>query len=71
MKDFEANLKQLEKVIGDLSSGDKKLNNSLELYKKGLTLLKDLYAQLQFTEKEVQLLLVKNGKVKTEKFSGE
>lgn len=68
MKDIETNLKQLERTIDKLSSGDNSLNEAIDLYKKGLELVKISYQQLQDTEKEVKLLIEKNGKIKETKF---
>ncbi len=68
MKDFEVNLKQLEKTIEKLSSGESSLNEAIDLYKKGLELVKISYQQLQDTEKEVKLLIDKNGKLQKKEF---
>lgn len=69
MKDFEANLKKLEKIIEQLNSGALSLNDSIELYKKGLDITKQAYQQLETTEKEVKLLIEKNGKIHEKNFS--
>lgn len=68
MKDFELNLKQLEKTIEKLSSGESSLNEAIDLYKKGLELVKISYQQLQDTEKEVKLLIEKSGKLQKKEF---
>jgi exodeoxyribonuclease VII small subunit len=68
VKDFEVNLKQLEKTIEKLSSGESSLNEAIDLYKKGLELVKISYQQLQDTEKEVKLLIDKNGKLQKKEF---
>jgi len=68
VKDFEVNLKQLEKTIEKLSSGESSLNEAIDLYKKGLELVKISYQQLQDTEKEVTLLIEKSGKLQKKEF---
>ena len=66
--DFEKDLKELEKIVEALSAGEKGLNDSIDLYKKGLELTKKCYQELEDSEKEVKILLNENGKIKEKKF---
>lgn len=56
MTTFEEKVKALEKIVESLSTGDISLSHSVELYKQGLTLTKELYGELKTVEKEVKLL---------------
>jgi exodeoxyribonuclease VII small subunit len=56
MTTFEEKVKALEKIVESLSTGDISLSHSVELYKQGLTLTKELYGELKAVEKEVKLL---------------
>lgn len=61
MVTFEEKLKQLEAVVDQLNSGDIPLSQSVDLYKQGLTLTKELYAELKAVEQEVKVLTEENG----------
>ncbi|MDR1453782.1 MAG: exodeoxyribonuclease VII small subunit [Candidatus Margulisbacteria bacterium] len=66
---FEADLKKLEKIVGELSSGEKTLDEAVELYKAGLTLTKKCHDYLKVTEKEVKAITKKNGQIEESDFA--
>ncbi|GBR73578.1 exodeoxyribonuclease VII small subunit [Candidatus Termititenax aidoneus] len=66
---FETDLKKLEEIVEDLSSGEKTLDAALELYKAGLTLTKKCHDYLKGVEKEVKAITKKNGKVEESNFA--
>ncbi|MDR2428801.1 MAG: exodeoxyribonuclease VII small subunit [Candidatus Margulisbacteria bacterium] len=66
---FETDLKKLEKIVEDLSSGEKTLDAAVELYKSGLTLTKKCHAYLKVVEKEVKAITKKNGQVEESDFA--
>ncbi|MDR1114217.1 MAG: exodeoxyribonuclease VII small subunit [Candidatus Margulisbacteria bacterium] len=66
---FETDLKKLEKIVDDLSSGEKTLDDALELYKSGLALTKKCHDYLKGVEKEVKTITKKNGKVEETNFA--
>jgi exodeoxyribonuclease VII small subunit len=67
---FEADLKKIEKIVQDLSAGEKTLDESLELYKDGLALLKKCQKHLQTAEQKVKVLTAENGVLKEKDFAG-
>ncbi|GBR76912.1 exodeoxyribonuclease VII small subunit, partial [Candidatus Termititenax persephonae] len=66
---FEVDLKKLEKIVEDLSSGEKTLDEAVELYKSGLTLTKTCHDYLQVVEKEVKMITRQNGKIEESDFA--
>ena len=66
---FETDLKKLEKIVDELSAGEKTLDESVELYKAGLTLTKKCHDYLKVVEKTVKTITKKNGKVEESDFA--
>lgn len=54
---FEEAIKELETVVGELESGKKDLDESIELFQKGMKLSKDCQKMLDNAEKKVRVLL--------------
>lgn len=54
---FEEALKRLEKIVGDLESGDLSLDESLEKYEEGIRLSKTCAKKLEVAKKKVEILL--------------
>jgi exodeoxyribonuclease VII small subunit len=54
---FETNLEKLEKIVAQLERGDLPLEKSIELYKEGKDLAKDLEERLVFVEKEIRVFM--------------
>ena len=67
-KKFEDKIKKLEKVADTLSKGESSLDESLSLYKEGLDLVKNCYADLNTLEKEIKVITSENGKLSEKDF---
>lgn len=55
--DFEKQISELENVVRMLESGDISLDESLELFEKGVKLTKNCQKMLDDAEKKVSVLL--------------
>lgn len=53
---FQENLDQLEKIVDQLESGETTLEESLELYKKGMNALKECNKKIDKVEKEMEVI---------------
>ena len=60
---FDVALQQLEAIIGKLEAGNLPLEESIELYKEGMTLSTDCHQKLQKIEAEVVKLVDESGNV--------
>jgi exodeoxyribonuclease VII small subunit len=60
---FEKSLERLESIVRDLESGEKGLEESLELFETGVGLAKQLSARLEEVKHKVEVL-TKEGKGK-------
>ena len=60
---FEDSLQSLEGIVRELEGGEKGLEESLELFEKGITLAKTLSKQLEDAKKRVEVLTKENGKL--------
>lgn len=56
INDFEKQLSELEKIISSLEKGNLSLNDSLEEYKKGITIIKSCNEIINLAENEVKEL---------------
>lgn len=56
VKPFEASMDELEKIVGELESGELELSKSLELFEKGVGLYRDCKAELTVVEKKISEL---------------
>jgi exodeoxyribonuclease VII small subunit len=71
MKDktlFEEDLKKLQKIVEELSSGKITLGESLKKYEEGVKIAQACSATLAEAERKVELLMKKDGKVSLENF---
>ncbi len=70
---FEEDLKKLQKIVEELSSGKITLGESLKKYEEGVKLAKSCSQVLAEAQRKVDLLMKKDGKFDLEKFddSGE
>lgn len=68
---FDDALKQLEGIIRKLEAGNLPLEESIELYKKGMTLSTDCHQKLQKIEAEIVKLVDASGNISEFKESGE
>lgn len=53
---FEGSLSELEKVVDSLESGNQGLSESLELYERGVVLLKGCQQMLEKVERRIEVL---------------
>lgn len=54
--DFEASLKELEKIVRELESGEVNLDESLKRFEKGIELYKKCRVTLESAEKKIKIL---------------
>ena len=71
-KSFEASLAELEQIVGKLESGDLPLEESLELFEKGIKLSRECRERLTKAERRIEILMKdSNGEIGAEEFSPE
>jgi len=54
--DFEASLKELEKIVRELESGDINLDQSLKRFEQGIELYRKCRSTLETAEKKIKIL---------------
>lgn len=54
---FEKSIKELEEIVAKLENGDTTLDESLELFEKGIKLSKECNQMLDKAEKKVSVLI--------------
>jgi exodeoxyribonuclease VII small subunit len=59
-KTFEQSLKALEKIVGELETGDLPLEKALQKFDEGMTLSRQCSAMLDETERKVNQLMGAN-----------
>ena len=69
-ENFEGSLAALEELVRELEGGDKGLEESLELFEKGITLAKTLSKQLEDAKKKVEVLTKEGGKLSRKALEG-
>lgn len=67
-KSFETSIKELEDIVEKLESGDISLEDSVELYEKGIHLKKYCEEKLKEVELKINKIKSDNGKIKKEEF---
>ncbi len=55
-KDFESDLKELEKIVKQLEAGDLSLKEALKLYERGVSLSRSCHEQLEEAERRIEVL---------------
>jgi exodeoxyribonuclease VII small subunit len=65
---LEENIKKLEKIVNELSSGKLGLGDSLKRYEEGIKLAQDCSFVLNEAQRKVEILMKKEGKFSLEKF---
>jgi len=65
---FEEDLKKLQKIVEELSSGKITLGESLKKYEEGVKLAQSCSQTLADAERKVELLMKKDEKFNLEKF---
>jgi len=53
---FEENIKQLEEIVNKLETGEATLEESIELYEKGVLLAKDCSVILEQAQQKVNMI---------------
>jgi exodeoxyribonuclease VII small subunit len=66
--DLESSLEKLELLVESLEKGDLSLEDSLKAFETGITLTRQCQQTLAAVEQKVQLLVEKNGALKSEPF---
>ena len=61
IKDFEAAIAELETIVKKLEEGDLALEQSLQLYERGVQLSRFCHAQLEQAEKRIEILNERGG----------
>ncbi len=56
-KTFEQSLVELEQIVGKLEDGDMPLEESLELFERGIALSRDCRARLTNAERRIEILM--------------
>jgi exodeoxyribonuclease VII small subunit len=56
IKDFEAAIAELESIVKKLEEGDLALEQSLELYERGVKLSRFCHARLEEAERRIEIL---------------
>lgn len=71
-KTFEQSISELEEIVAKLEGGNVTLDESLELFEKGIKLSKSCQQMLDAAEKKVSILMTNDdGEVVKEDFIGE
>ena len=65
---FEPLLEKLEGIVRELETGEKGLEDSLELFEKGLNLAKTLSQRLHEAKQKVEVLTKEGGKLDRKDF---
>jgi len=68
---FEEDLKRLQKIVEELSSGKLSLGDSLKKYEEGIKLAQSCSQVLNDSQRKVELLMKKDSKFSLEKFEEE
>jgi len=56
-KSFETSLAELEQIVGKLESGDLPLEESLDLFEKGIKLSRECRTRLTNAERRIEILM--------------
>ena len=60
MKSFEDLLDEIKKIVDTLEAGKLPLDESIEKFERGASLIKECYANLESVKKKVSLIVEKN-----------
>ena len=69
--DFESALKELESLVEKMEQGDIRLEDSLQLFERGVELTRHCQQALREAEQKVQILLEKGQHAEVKPFSDE
>lgn len=62
-KTFEEAINELEKIVSDLESGNKTLDESVKMFEEGMEMSKYCNKILEEAEKKITMVLEKNGEL--------
>ncbi len=65
---FEENLRKLEDIVDQLESGEIDLEQSVELYKKGMSLKNQCEEKLKKVEIQIKKIKIENNEIKKKDF---
>ena len=68
---FEENLKKLENIVDQLESGEIDLEESVELYKKGMLLKNQCEEKLKKVEIQIKKIKLENNQIQKKDFKTE
>ncbi|WP_094228603.1 exodeoxyribonuclease VII small subunit [Methanolobus psychrotolerans] len=68
---FESSLEELESLVDKLERGQMTLDESLLIFERGMKLARVCNHKLSKAERKIEILIVKNGKLKTDTFIDE
>jgi len=68
---FEESLAELETIVQNLEQGELSLEDSMNLFERGLNLSQGSQEKLKSAEQKIQILLAKNGKTQLTSFENE
>lgn len=66
---FEESLLELENIVQNLEQGDMDLEQSMQLFERGLNLSQHSQEKLATAEQKIQIMMNKNGKAQLADFS--
>lgn len=69
--DFEQSLNELEALVEQMEQGDISLEQSLQLFERGVKLTRSCQEALKKAEQRVQMLVEQNGESRLEPFDSE
>lgn len=71
-KSFEEAINELESIVGKLENGEMSLDESIEVFQKGIELSKYCSKRLDEVEKKISVLIEdENGELREESFGNE
>lgn len=70
-KNFEEQMENLERIVGELEKGDLNLDDSVTKFEEGIKISKECNKILQEAEKKITMLVNENGEIKEENFGTE
>lgn len=65
---FEAKVKKLEEIVGQIESGKTDLSESIKLFEEGMTLSKECQAALDAADEKIKILMSDGSEEKLEDF---
>ena len=71
VRTFEDSIAALERIVGQLQSGDLPLDRALGLFEEGVALSRQCQAQLEAAERKVEILLREKGDIRLAPFEAE